>query len=291
MLALPRGAIAAVLLAASYTPTALTALLQEKSFGDFLDAPWWKILFNLLSSQGCFPGETFRLWIADLLNKKFETLGEVPMSALNGALVYAARQGSGTLVFDSIGQRENSVAAFAARCSMSIPFFFFPTMVDGRRVFDGGLRDNFPLTRFLAQEPRPNFIALYLGRPDNTNKRSSILSDLFNIVIEGEEKITVDAHHEKVIVIDTDPIGTIDFNITALEKEFLLLAGRAAALRFLYARRFDDGPSAEEVELATSQAEASGQGVVQFRRRRRAYYILLIVGAVAVAGSLYLLLR
>ena len=36
------GAIAAVLLAASYTPRELMALLLEKSFRDFMDAPWWK---------------------------------------------------------------------------------------------------------------------------------------------------------------------------------------------------------------------------------------------------------
>ena len=147
------GAIAAVLLAASYTPRELTALLLEKSFRDFMDASWWKIPFNLLWSQGCFPGETCRLWIADLLTHKLGKLAEVPMSALNGALIYAARQGSGTLVVDSLGQRGDTAAAFAARCSMSIPFFFFPVTVDGRRVFDGGLRNNFPLTCFLTQEP------------------------------------------------------------------------------------------------------------------------------------------
>lgn len=285
------GAIAAVLLAASYTPRELATILLEKSFRDFMDAPWWKVPFNLLLSQGCFPGEACRLWIADLLTSKIRRLAEVPMSELNGALVYAARQGSGTLAFDSLGKRRDTVAAFAARCSMSIPFFFVPVTVDGRRVFDGGLRNNFPLTRFLAQEPRSNFIALYLGKPDNTNRRGSILPDLFNIVIEGEERQTVDDHPDKVIVIDTSPVGTIDFNLLAIEKEFLLRIGRAAALKFLQARNFDDSPSEEEVALANTQAETCRQAVIQMRRQRRRRHMLLLACAVVTAISVYLLLR
>jgi predicted acylesterase/phospholipase RssA len=171
------GAIAAVLLAAEYKPNELADLFLKKSFRDFMDAPWWKTPFNLLLSRGFFPGETCRLWIADLLTEKKLHLGEIPMRDLKGALVYAARQGSGTLTFDSNGERKDTVAAFAARCSMSIPFFFFPVTVDGRRVFDGGIRENFPLSRFLAQEPRSNFIALYLGKPDNANKRGLISLD------------------------------------------------------------------------------------------------------------------
>jgi predicted acylesterase/phospholipase RssA len=283
------GAIAAVLLAASYTPRELATLLLEKNFRDFMDAPWWKLPLNLLWSKGCFPGETCRLWIANLLTNKIPRLAEIPMSALNGALVYAARQGSGTLTFDSAGERKEAVAAFAARCSMSIPFFFFPVAVDGRRVFDGGLRNNFPLTKFLAQEPRSNFIALYLGKPDNTNSGGLISRDLFNIVIEGEERKTVDAHHDKVIVIDTSPIGTIDFNLADIEKQFLLRVGAAAALKFLHSRNFDDGPSEAEVALAHSQAEATRQAVVQMRRRRSNLRLLAFFCVIAIAMSTYML--
>jgi predicted acylesterase/phospholipase RssA len=278
------GAIAAVLLAASYTPRELTTLLREKSFRDFMDAPRWKIPLNLLRSRGCFPGETCRRWIADLLSRKIPQLAEVRMSALNGALIYAARQGSGTLTFDSRGERKDTVAAFAARCSMSIPFFFFPVTVDGRRVFDGGLRNNFPLSRFLAQEPRTNFIALYLGKPDNSNSRGLISGDLLDIVIEGEERSTVDAHRDKVIVIDTSPIGTIDFNLANIEKEFLLRIGKAAALKFLHAQNFDDGPSQAEVTSAENEAEASRRAVIKKRRRNRKFWLLLLFLIVVCAA-------
>jgi hypothetical protein len=49
------------------------------------------------------------------------------------------------------------------------------------------------------------------------------------IVIEGKEQRTVDVHCDKVITIDTSPVGTIDFNLTDIEKQFLLRVGKAAA--------------------------------------------------------------
>src|ERR1700756_504389 len=124
-----------------------------------MDAAIWKVPFNLLFRRGCYPGESCRFWIAELLTKKKEKVGEVQMVDLETALVYASRPGSGTIGFDSKGERKEAPASFAARCSMSIPFFFEPMHVDGRRVYDGGLRNNFPLKRFLGDNPNSHCIA------------------------------------------------------------------------------------------------------------------------------------
>jgi predicted acylesterase/phospholipase RssA len=157
---------------------------------------------------------------------------------------------------------------------MSIPFFFQPTYVDGRRVFDGGMRNNFPLDRFLKDHPGTHFIGIYLGKPDNRN-RVWFLSELLDIALEGEERETVDANRDSIVVIDTSPIGTIDFSMTGAEKQFLLLVGRAAALRLLFDRKLDDGPSKETVEEDERQAEASRQAIILTRRQKRARRMLL----------------
>ena len=285
------GALAAVLLAASYKPRELVNLLMEKNFIEFMDAPWWKVPINLLWSKGCFPGESCRLWIADLLTKKIPRLGEIPMSALNGALIYAARQRSGTLTFDSYGERKDTVAAFAARCSMSIPFFFYPVLVDGRRVFDGGLRNSFPLTRYLAQEPRSNFIALYLGKSDNTVRHGMITRDLLEIAIDGEERSTVDTNQDKVVVIDTSPVGTVDFRLSSLEKQFLLLVGRAAALEYLQTKKFDNGPSPDQVLAIKNEAERARKAVIEERAKRRKRRFVKVCGTIAVVGVSWLAIR
>jgi predicted acylesterase/phospholipase RssA len=273
------GAIAAVLLAASYTPSELTDLLFQKDFSDFMDAPFWRIPINLLLRQGCYPGEAVQNWITELLIKKIPQIAEIPMAALRGALIYASRRGTGTIAFDSVGERKQVVAAFAVRCSMSIPFFFFPTHIDGRRVFDGGLRNNFPLKRFLDDHPRSNFIALYLGKPDSRTRRG-IGSELVDIVVEGEERKTVDDNIRNVVVIDTSPIGTVDFRLDTTEKQFLLKVGKAAALHFLDNRKLDDGPSKAEVDAAQADADRSRilvRRLRQHRRTRRCVVGLLLV--------------
>jgi predicted acylesterase/phospholipase RssA len=281
------GAIAAILLAAGYTPTELRELLLKKNFRDFLDAPFWKVPINLLTGLFCYPGETFREWMDVLLTKKVKVLSQVRMKDLDGALVYASRRG-GTIRFDSSGQRQDASAAFAARCSMSIPFFFQPKYVDDRRVFDGGMRNNFPLDRFLKDHPGTHFIGIYLGKPDHRN-RVWFLSELLDIVLEGEERETVDANRDNIVVIDTSPIGTVDFSMTDAEKQFLLLVGRAAALRRLYERKIDDGPSKEKVEEAEREAEASREAIIRMRQRRRARRTLLVLLIVLAAATIYML--
>jgi predicted acylesterase/phospholipase RssA len=284
------GAIGAILLAAGFTPIELRDLLLNKDFRDFLDAPRWRLLPNLICKYGLYPGESFRLWIANLLTQKLKLQSEVAMKDLHGAVIYAGRAGQGTVTFDSSGERSDTVASFAVRCSMSIPLFFIPTNIEGRRVYDGGLRHNFPLKRFLeTHEPTP-FVALYLGKPDNRNNRAFGL-DMLDIVVDGDETKVVDDHRQDIVVIDTTPIGTVDFNMTEAEKDFLLSVGRAAALQFLVQRKLDDGPSLEEANLASREAGEKRELVTVARTRRRhqrrATVIFWII-ILAVAGLIRL---
>lgn len=280
------GSIAAILLAATYTPQDLAKILGEKSFREFKDAPRWRIPFNLIFKRGLYPGEHFRLWIAELIGQKTGKIAETRMQDLNGALIYASRMGQGTVVFDSIGERRDSVAAFATRCSMSIPFFFFPQMVDGRRAFDGGLLNNFPLKKFLNDYPGTPFVALYLGKRDDRNTRRFIGSELLDIFIDQEERDVVDKHREDVVVIDTSPVGTVDFNMPPIEKKLLLTLGKAAALRFLFNKKFDDGPDQATVVSAEQAAEQLRAQV--YRRRRKRRWIRLLMLVLIIVG-LYLL--
>jgi predicted acylesterase/phospholipase RssA len=168
---------------------------------------------------------------------------------------------------------------------MSIPFLFQPQIVGGRRVVDGGIINNFPLALFLQDHGDKHFIEIYLGKPDN-RARSWFLSELLDMVLEGEEREAIDAKRDSIVVIDTSPIGTVDFSMNEAEKQFLLKVGRAAALRFLYDRKLDDGPNAEKVEEAERDAEASRNLIVRIRRRkqaRRAPIALLVLVAVFTA--------
>jgi len=277
------GAIAAVLLASGYSPSELVDLLRQKNFRDFMDAPLWRIPFNLLMSGGCYPGEHFRRWITEMLRSKITKESEIAMSDLHGAIIYASRRGPGTVTFDSEGERKETVAAFATRCSMSIPLFFVPQQIEGRRVYDGGLRNNFPVSRFLDDHPGTHFVALYLSSA-NDKEKAWMGCELLEIWIDGEERQIVDKHAASVVVIDTRPVGTVHFNLRPIEKEFLLKVGKASALKFLQARNLDDGPAAEAVKNAQDEAEKCRNLVVQMRKWRRIRRASVVV---VLLASLY----
>lgn len=278
------GAIAAVLLAAGYTPGELVKLLSDKPFRAFMDAPWWKVPVNLLLRGGCYPGDHFQAWIASCLKNKIVREDEIKMCDLAGALIYATRRGPGTVAFDSLGERKDTVASFATRCSMSIPIIFVPQMVDGRRAYDGGLRNNFPLARFLETNPKTPFIALYLRSQGNDENVKWMGGDVLDIWLDGEERQMVDQHPRDVVVIDTNPVGTVDFNLTPLEKEFLLKVGRAAALKYLANRKIDGGPDEAAVNSAAAEAETL-RGKV---RRLRVWRHIWRLVAVALVVALYM---
>ena len=227
------GAITAVLLGAGYKPSELLEILDKKDFNEFKDASILKGILNFIKTKGFYPGDEIENWINSLLKKKFpEKLNEVTLEELpTHTIVYSSRIKDGTLIFDSKNQRKETHAAFATRCSMSIPYFFSPKLVDGIKVYDGGARNNFPLRIFMETYPSRPIIGLYLI--NGTKKGGVVIGELANIAMDGEEVPIVENNLDKVVVIDPRPIQTTDFNLTPKKKELLILSGRLGALKFI----------------------------------------------------------
>ena len=237
------GAIAAVLLGAGYKPNELLEILENKDFNEFMDASILKGILNFIRTRGFYPGDEIENWINLLLKKKlfanFED-AEIELQHLPlHTIVYSARIKTGTLVFDSKNKRKDTLASFATRCSMSIPYFFSPKLVDGVRVYDGGLRNNFPLKVFRDTYPNKLTIGLYLV--SGSKKGGLVIGELANIAIDGEEVPIVMENLDSVVVIDPRPIKTTDFNLTKNKKELLIKAGRLGALNFIK-RNYKDIP-------------------------------------------------
>lgn len=276
------GAIAAILLAAKYTPTELQAVLRNTRFAEFKDAAWWKIPWNLIVHKGMFPGDKFFDWMTQLLRRKFKLQNEIKMSDLDGAVVYACQPGVGTVVFDSKGDLRGTVVAYAARCSMAIPYVFTPALQNGLRAYDGGMRNNFPVKIFLEDYPNKPFVGLYLGWPYE-RKRTWVIKDLWDISLDGEDRETVDNHRDQIVVIDPRPIGTTDFSLTTLEQDFLLAEGRACALEFLVDRKFQNGPAYERVAQSREEANKLRAEVTRLRRRKNSRRRWIVIGLLVAA--------
>lgn len=230
------GAIAAVLLAAGYSIDELEEILSNKNFIDFMDASFFKIISNLTHHKGMFKAETFTKWLDQLLSKKLQVSFRVKLKDLpKRVTLYASREEKRALIYDSQDPKTNEIdAAQAVRASMSIPFLFTPQLDSGYEVFDGGLQNNYPVKNILEKNENTPFIGLYLGSAFFEGKpKKTLLNKVISIWSEATDLEALRIYKEDTIVIDTQPIETIDFFIDKTEKTFLVQQGYLSAQQFL----------------------------------------------------------
>ena len=290
------GAVTAVLLAAGLSAQELNVLLSETDFATFQDAPMLLAWLSLPFSGGLYPGEAIKVWLENVLRSKdYLQTGILELSRLKyRALLFAADHISGTVTFDSQGTNRDVPAPDAVRYSMSIPFFFRPVQFIGRRVYDGGMTKNFPIYAALDRVGEDtDFLALYLGsgRPSNKYHRWLPL-ELLDVWLNQDEYATLQKYPDRIIVIDTAPIGTTDFFLTKQEKQFLLAQGRSAALTFIHKYHgklasLANVPSASEVKTAQLTAELAKQAALKVRasRKLRGILVSVIVACIIMAPA------
>jgi predicted acylesterase/phospholipase RssA len=293
------GSIAAALLAAGATGADLEHELRKKPFRDFLDGNrFLRIPFTNLAWGG-HRGETLVNWLKILLYPHLKMVADVAMKDLHRrgkrAVIYASSEVAGPITFDSIGEGRDTAVHAAVRYSISIPLFFEQKFFDERPVYDGGLLNNYPVQIFLGQEAKrnppvfPKFIALYLGsdQPIQVRRRSQF-ARVLSIWIDRNDAKLIDEYREHTVLIDTEPIGTLDFDLTELEKDLLVLQGRAAALEFLKERGgILDQSRIPEVESTSAVAEELRVKVkaIKQKRRLRRWAVAIAAGvAIAVLG-------
>lgn len=249
------GAIAATLLGAGYEPIELVAIFREKNFKSFTDN-FLKVIRNLLMGFYLHNGDHIQDWLNELLSRKIRNqVSEIEMKDLQKrTIIYASRAGDGFLTFDKEGARKDVNAAFATRCSMSIPFFFKPKRTEDKKTFDGGLGNNFPLRTFIEDNRDALFIGLYLKSKIRQN--GGLLANLMDIATDANERTVVDQNIEKIVIIDPSPVKTTQFSLTDKEKDFLVLAGRLGALEYLHRYHPDYQITLEQVKEVADQVEA-----------------------------------
>ncbi len=288
------GAIAAILLAAGYDTRELKEILSTKDFSDFKDANLVKKVWNLFSKKGLYEANTFTTWLDQLLSKKLDSpvdikLGELP----NRATVYASKRGQSALIFDSSEpSTSNTRAAFSARCSMSIPFFFTPQSTEGIVTFDGGVQNNYPVDVLLKNNPGTEFIGLYLGPKiyEGSPKNNSIIKELFSIWTESTDEEALRKYRDKTIIIDPRPISTLQFKLNNEEKEFLLESGRLAAKEFLIKNKIvNDGYYSKE-SIEKQQAfieETKTILLIKKKKNKQIRFIIFLVSFLVLIIGIY----
>jgi len=294
------GAITAALLASGVSVNGLETILKETDFkAVLLDSSKRWLLYNLLTKGGLYPGIKFRAWIGNLINKALESsqtvhmndLPKIPSILKQRLTVYASAKGKKAVVFDSTSAKSAGTPVnFAVRCSMSIPLLFVPESNDGSYTVDGGAQNNYPVTALLEDNPGADFIGLYLG-PEIYEEKEwqlppvlAILDDLRSIFLDTADMEALREHRDRTIIIDPRPISTLDFNLSDDEKDFLLKAGKASALKFLSRISLPNGPAVQEFEAANEDARRAREAVIALRAKRgrhwrliRTYWLILLI--------------
>lgn len=277
------GAISAALLAVGYNAKELGEILAETNFKNFKDG-WLPLSLLLLPfRKGLYEGEEFRRWMEELLRKKFpQFAGSVdirfPHLNLEGRpprrlTIFASTKGRRAHAFDSDGPAKcKDKISFACRCSMAIPYFFRPEKIEGERVIDGGVQNNYPVFALLDTDPSlkdsNNFVGLYLGHKTVKKTRKLLLLDLFSIWSEaGDEEAKV-RFIDRTIVIDPRPVKTTDFALSSTEIKFLLAEGKASALRWLHHWGNEKRPNLETVAQAEKESAELRANAIAERWKR-----------------------
>lgn len=273
------GAIAAVLLGAGYSGSELVSQLKQKDLSEFLDRPWLRRWANLFIRGGLNSGRPLEDWVSELVHRRFSKRTPVELAEIGSSkrvVVFASTERHGTVRFDSHGQNKNTAVEFAVRCSISIPYVFWPVTFENEEISDGGLLNNFPIERYLEDNGDSDFVGIYLSSSARraTSSRFRPLR-ILNILLGRDEDALVDRYRNKIVVIRTDPIGPIQFNLSELEKSFLISAGKAAALEYLATHRqikFDG----RTVQGAVEEVNALRQRVLSVKARRRSRILALV---------------
>lgn len=283
------GAISAILLAAGYNHQELKDILKNKNFNDFKDANYFGRIYNLISKKGLYEAHEFTNWMNKLLSVKLDSPTEVKLKDLPyRASVYSSTIGKNALVYDSYNKdAENIPAAFAARCSMSIPYIFVPQKINGHDVFDGGLQNNYPIELIMQNDSNIDFIGLYLGNEHYSGKnRKSTINKLLSIWSESNDIVALEKHKDSTIIINPHPISTLKFNLNDKEKNFLLESGRLSAIKFLIKKGVYEGKN-ENYDERKNELENLRQYLINKKIRKKRIIVLLILVSILITLLFY----
>jgi NTE family protein len=230
---------------ATGTPGLGTALRARKFF-----KRWAAQIGTAAARRGFFSTERFEAWLNDALLRRlggprrritFDDLNAAPgTTTLKLVSVDIASQ---ELLTYSLLDSPDMPVARAVAASISIPFFFAPTQVEGRAMVDGGLMSNFPAWLFESERASyPPFLRTYgftlaeddrLGQADGTLR---VLLDYAGAVIRtgifgGQSLLNQSVELFQAVPIRSG-VGVLAFDLDAAGRTALYNQGRESAREF-----------------------------------------------------------
>ncbi len=261
------GAIVGSLVAADIPAPKLQGIMDAVDYTKFQDGSWLDRVFlgkvlDLLTKQGVYRGDHLRTWLAGVLGevRTFADLpyqdsrGELPPNKAYRLVVMTSDISRGRLTrlpWDYADYELDPGAqpiVDAVRASMSIPFFYRPAHLGGKKTWlvDGGMLSNFPIDVFDAPKnvvPRwPTFGIKLSARPDAAQGAVNRVHNTVSMSLAMLNTMTgfYDRMHiadpsvtTRTIFVDTFKVKATDFTLSEDLRKRLFESGRKAATDFL----------------------------------------------------------
>ncbi|WP_202409595.1 MULTISPECIES: patatin-like phospholipase family protein [Halobacillus] len=251
------GAILAALTASGYTAEEIKSRLMSMSFEELIHIPLtdrvfpfmkWLFLYYRL---GLYNGAQMETVLAQWLEEKgVRTFADLRPGSLKiicsdltlGRIVVLPDDLKSTYGIDPA----TFSVAKAVRMSSSLPYFFIPVKIHGKRgksvIVDGGVLSNFPLWIWEKQDgcrKRPVIGLKLSDEPDKLPEQKirnaiQMFHALFKTMQRAHDSRYISKSISKdILFIPVSGIETTDFHMTHEEKEHLMNYGRQHALEFL----------------------------------------------------------
>jgi NTE family protein len=235
--------------------------LKTTNFQEFLDGRHrFGTVYSLLKKKALYDGEAFYEWIkAKLADKGVHTFKDLrtedPDPKYKWKLkVIAADISEGrmlTLPDDIVFydmKPDDLEVAFAVRMSMSLPYYFKPIVLKDNYIVDGGLLSNFPIWLFdsVGSPTHPTFGILL--DEDGSNEKFKIdnlvtyAAAMIKTLLRVNDRkfIRPEDYEHRTMRVPTGKISTAQFDLSAVDKDWLYHSGLKAALGFFVSWSFDE---------------------------------------------------
>jgi len=230
------GALNAISLAADPTPAGIARMAQLWRRVTDHDVGSLSLLGGLqrlvLHRPSLFPSHRFARFLLANFPQGVRTFGQ--LAKLHGVRVYTSAVCIETEEVRLFGDQDDDLLIDGAMASASLPPYFAPWPVGGRRYLDGGVRTNLPL-RAAAERGAGRMLALWIQPrikpPTATSGMIPVMTNAFTIMVRNlsrQELAWAEARQLAVRIIHLTPPADVAFwDFSKADR--LIEAGRRAA--------------------------------------------------------------
>ena len=236
------GSLAGLLLALRYTGAEISRIIQGLDYAKFLDQGR---LHRIVQQYGFYTGdyasELFYGWLQEKLGAEQATFADLRAAGGLDLRVYATNLNTRHIFEFSYQKTKDVPVAAAVRASMAVPLFFTAVEINGQIFVDGGTVFDYPLVGF-SQAEIGNTLGLAFAQSSVVATEDQDDQDfafhmplqyiqrLVNVLQRVQSPVFAlhDELQENTVLIDTAGVNSLNFKLTAADKQLLVDSGRKA---------------------------------------------------------------